>query len=141
MSELSLQTKLTFALFKIRPLRFAASDLSPFCLVSSRELGIDDALVDGVTVEDLLEVLFRQLNRVDGSELISRNPDRFRGVHSLSSGDFVEIRAPGHFVARFVCESVGWRPITLTDAQLLQRIVHRDWWGSMDETRRRKEAA
>jgi hypothetical protein len=62
------------------------------------------------TVLDALEVLFRQLNHVDGSELISE--PEFKEDHprlrSMSVGDRVTFRGPGGWLREFVCEGCGW---------------------------------
>jgi hypothetical protein len=67
--------------------------------------------------EQALEVIFRQLNVVDGTELISQ--PRFRAdmrmsgyprVRSMSVGDTVTIRFPGNR-ATFVCEGCGWKQL------------------------------
>lgn len=52
-------------------------------------------------IDAILNWLFRQFNRVDGSELIS-----VFGLHmpSLSVGDSVEIEGNGEYL----CEPVGW---------------------------------
>lgn len=59
----------------------------------------------------LLEWLFRQLNRVDGSELIS-----ILGLHmpSLSVGDLVHVEDCTGAQALYLCDSVGWKRVVET---------------------------
>lgn len=62
------------------------------------------------TVLDALEVLFRQLNHVDGTELISDPEFKQNHPHlrSMSVGDRVTFRGPGGWVREFVCKGCGW---------------------------------
>jgi hypothetical protein len=58
------------------------------------------------TVLAALEVLFRQLNHVDGNELISQSG--YEGYPSFSVGDRVSFRGPGGWHRTFLCDGLGW---------------------------------
>jgi hypothetical protein len=69
------------------------------------------------TVGDALEILFRQLNHVDGSELISE--EQFKGYRSMSVGDEVRFRGlykiddtVSRFDKTYRCEGMGWSEVT-----------------------------
>lgn len=90
------------------------------------------------TVEQALEFIFRQCNRVDGTEWISS--EEFQDcysfpVRSLSVGDVVRFIGSGGFRACYVCESLGWQEITSEEANwLVKHITPRDFWFSFKET-------
>jgi hypothetical protein len=91
------------------------------------------------TVEEALEVVFRQLNAVDGNELISE--PLFRAsyqdvfLRSMSVGDVVTFRGPGGWRKQFVCEGCGWAEITEADRDwLVNYVTPRDFWGTFAKT-------
>lgn len=90
------------------------------------------------TVEEALEIIFRQCNHVDGSELISSEAFRASypgSIRSLSVGDVVSFRGIGGFRKIYVCEGTGWAEITSKEASwLLKHITPRDFWGTFAET-------
>jgi hypothetical protein len=67
------------------------------------------------TIEEALEVVFRQCNHVDGTELISQPEYRALRLRSMSVGDQVHIRGLG-FNRTYVCEGCGWRETKLSAA-------------------------
>jgi hypothetical protein len=96
-------------------------------------------LEDGTRVTDVqaaLEIVFRQCNHVDGSELIS-GPE-YEGYRSLSVGDVVTFCGPGGWLRVFVCEGLGWTEITVDDRDwLLENISPRDYFGTFAEVKAR----
>jgi hypothetical protein len=91
------------------------------------------------TVEDALEVVFRQLNAVDGNELISdplfRTAYQDVFLRSMSVGDVVTFRGPGGWRKQFVCEGCGWAEITREQADwLIKNITPRDFWHTFAKT-------
>jgi hypothetical protein len=83
------------------------------------------------TYLEALEVVFRQMNRVDGTEYISRAN---LGVPSLSVGDTVSFRFRGGR-RHFVCEGCGWAEISESDRDwLVEHVTHRDFWGTFAKT-------
>jgi hypothetical protein len=91
------------------------------------------------TVEEALEVLFRQLNHVDGNELISE-PDFCAAnprLRSMSVGDTVTLRGPGGWRKDFVCEGCGWAEVSREEADwLVKKVTSRDFWGTLAETKK-----
>lgn len=67
------------------------------------------------TIEEALEVVFRQCNHVDGTELISESHYRALRLRSMSVGDHVRIRGL-HFDKTYICEPCGWRETNLSVA-------------------------
>src|SRR4029077_19515928 len=81
---------------------------------------------------DALEVVFRQMNRVDGKEFISRKNLK---VPSLSVGDTVSFDSITMGVRHFVCEGCGWAEISEFDRDwLVEHVTHRDFWGTFAKT-------
>ena len=87
-----------------------------------------------INFEEALELIFRQLNHVDGSELISQ--EGYEGYRSMSVGDVVNFVGIGGVRRWFVCEGLGWAEINRYEAEwLLANISPRDFWGTFDATR------
>jgi hypothetical protein len=87
---------------------------------------------------DALEVLFRELNVVDGNELIS-DPE-FRSLNpqlrSMSVGDVVTFRGPGGLRKDYVCEGMGWAEVTRDEADwLVATVTSRDFFGTIAATK------
>ena len=84
-----------------------------------------------------MEVIFRQLNHVDGTELISQ-PEFRQGrnfLRSMSVGDVVTFRSIGGWRKDYVCEGIGWTEVSREDADwLLKNISPRDFWGTFAKT-------
>jgi hypothetical protein len=90
------------------------------------------------TFEEALEVLFRQLNVVDGNELISSpefQADNPR-LRSMSVGDLVTFRAPGGVRKDYVCEGLGWKEISAEEADwVVRNVTVRDFFGTLAMTK------
>lgn len=65
------------------------------------------------TVEQALELLFRQLNHVDGTELISQPEfmEAYPRLRSMCVDDIVTFRGPCGWQRTFVCEGMGWKEV------------------------------
>jgi hypothetical protein len=88
--------------------------------------------------EEALEILFRELNHVDGNELISDPDFRFANpnLRSMSVGDVVTFRAPGGVRKDYVCEGLGWMEINVEDADwLVKNVTSRDFFGTLATTK------
>ena len=59
------------------------------------------------SVEGALELLFRELNHVDRTELISALPD-YKSLRSMCVEDEVLFRGPGGWRRQYRCEPMGW---------------------------------
>jgi hypothetical protein len=88
--------------------------------------------------EEALDILFRQLNAVDGTELIS-DPEFVADnprLRSMSVGDVVTFRAPGGVRKDYVCEGLGWAEISAEDADwLVKNVTSRDFFGTLATTK------
>jgi hypothetical protein len=113
-----------------------AGDQSVTCIVPNRIYRPDGP--DGeraADIETALELVFRQCNHVDGTELLSE--PEYEGLRSLSVGDVVSFRAIGwHRI--FVCEGAGWTEISREERDwLLANISSRDYFGTFAEVKAR----
>ncbi len=70
------------------------------------------------TDEAMLQTAFRETNRVDGEEFISRAEIR---VSSTSVGDLALINGN-----HYLCDCSGWTKLTITEALAWQRLDQRD---------------
>jgi hypothetical protein len=88
---------------------------------------------------DALEVLFRELNVVDGNELISDPDFRFANpsLRSMSVGDVVTFRGPAGLRKDYVCEGLGWKEVSRDEADwIVKNISARDFWGTFATTKK-----
>lgn len=53
----------------------------------------------------IAEGVYRQMNHVDGTELIAAKPH----IRSLSVGDTIEITDPEGHITNLACDDIGWR--------------------------------
>jgi hypothetical protein len=114
---------------KVNYIRWDALEAIPEIDFSNFLFGTGDKRV--ATYEEALEIVFRQMNRVDGTEYISRANLK---VPSLSVGDTVSIRS-SQGRRYFVCEGTGWAEISYEDRNwLIDLVTHRDFWGTFAKT-------
>jgi hypothetical protein len=124
------------AITTVQYLRWGHESKAAAFIVPSRVFGTGADRVQ--TVEQALEVVFRQLNAVDGTELIS-DPEWLDGhpnVRSMSVGDVVTFRGPGGWRRDYVCEGLGWTEISREDGEWLVKYVSaRDYLGTFTEVK------
>lgn len=89
-------TVVTYSAYEKDPIKFTVPN-SIYGFGAERTQSTDEAL----------EIVFRQLNHVDGKELISE--PQYKGLRSMSVGDTVRFSGPSGWVKTFVCEGSGWK--------------------------------